>query len=539
MLTSRLGVKASEAIPRVATAAMLLLSIGFVVFDQSLFRVDAIYPQISSLLFAVLLAVGAVRIKGSYRRTKFLLGVCTIYWSIFSAFFLFAVSPLLIINSFLVFLVAIYIERHLSIMATMVLVIGTEAGYILGPTHTLEQLLFLSIHLLSLVLIVLLGSWYQGLSRNLQVRRDQQTEQARVERERLQALINSMTDGVVATDTDGNVAVYNGSSLDLLNLNASLEGRNVTEFLNVIDKAGTKIDVMMQAKQQQGYLVSRDYLLSLDELENVNLYISISPVKIGFGHEDDEGYIMLLRDITREKSLEEERDEFISVVSHELRTPITIAEGNISNAELVAEKEQIPEGVTSSLAEAHKQVVFLSDMINDLATLSRAERGKLQSAPEDIDVHELVKSLQSDYRASAQQKDVEFKTHVDREVDAIFTSRLYLREILQNFITNAIKYTREGDVVLNVVMSGSRVQFSVKDSGIGISKTDQKHLFTKFFRSEDYRTRESNGTGLGLYVTMKLAKLINAQIGVTSELNKGSTFIVTVPSMRNRPVDIA
>ena len=144
------------------------------------------------------------------------------------------------------------------------------------------------------------------------------------------------------------------------------------------------------AKEHQGYLVSRDYLLSLGQFENMNIHVSISPVKIGFGHEGAEGYIMLIRDITREKSLEEERDEFISVVSHELRTPITIAEGNISNAELIAGREKLPNGVADSLDAAHKQVIFLSEMINDLATLSRAERGKLKEAPEDIDIQELA-----------------------------------------------------------------------------------------------------------------------------------------------------
>ena len=178
-------------------------------------------------------------------------------------------------------------------------------------------------------------------------------------------------------------------------------------------------------------------------------------------------------------------------------------------------------------------------MINDLATLSRAERGKLKEAPEDIDIQDLVKSLQRDYRSEAQQKNIGFKTHVDKDLTSIYSSKLYVREILQNFITNAIKYTQEGDVELTVSKRGSRIEFSVRDSGIGISKSDQKHLFKKFFRSEDYRTRENNGTGLGLYVTMKLAKLISAQISVKSELNQGSTFTVTVPSMKNHKVDIA
>ncbi len=516
-----------------------MFSIGYVVFERAEFRVYPIYPQISAFLLAAFISWGIMHSGSSRFTARTIIGACVIYWAVFSAFFIPAVSPLLVINSFLVLLSAIYLSKNYAVSATMLLILGTEIGYITAGSHSTEQLLFLAVHLLSLVLIVLFGAWYQSKVELDGKRATEETEDAKLERERLQALINGMTDGVVAINTEGRVAVYNGSSLDILNVNASLEGKVITDFMDVIDVQGKSIDILGLAREHQGYLVSRDYLLNLDEYENMNLYISISPVKIGFGHENAEGFIILLRDITREKSLEEERDEFISVVSHELRTPITIAEGNISNAELIAEKEKLPKEVNESLDAAHKQVVFLSDMINDLATLSRADRGKLKEEPEDIDINEFVRALQRDYRSTAQQKGIEFKTHVERDVTSIFSSRLYVREILQNFISNAIKYTQEGDVELSVKQNGARVEFSVRDSGIGISKSDQKHLFKKFFRSEDYRTRENNGTGLGLYVTMKLAKLINAQIGVKSELNTGSTFSLTVSSLKNKHVDVA
>src|SRR5690606_26114325 len=118
----------------------------------------------------------------------------------------------------------------------------------------------------------------------------------------------------------------------------------------------------------------------------------------------------LLRDITREKSLEEERDEFISVVSHELRTPIAIAEGNISNAEFIANKSNGDPAIKDALKQAHEQILFLSGMINDLATLSRAERGKLQIDTESINVYELIEELAKEYQPVAQKKGLELKT---------------------------------------------------------------------------------------------------------------------------------
>jgi signal transduction histidine kinase len=112
------------------------------------------------------------------------------------------------------------------------------------------------------------------------------------------------------------------------------------------------------------------------------------------------------------------------------------------------------------------------------------------------------------------------------------SSKLYVREILQNFITNAIKYTESGSVTLHAKPVKQGVQFAVSDTGIGISKTDQERVFDKFFRSEDFHTRAQSGTGLGLYVTVKLSRLVHAEIDLESTPGKGSTFTVTVPNLR-------
>ena len=95
----------------------------------------------------------------------------------------------------------------------------------------------------------------------------------------------------------------------------------------------------------------------------------------------------------------------------------------------------------------------------------------------------------------------------------------------------SIKYTKSGSIDITVRGRDKGIEFEVTDTGIGISKSDQKRVFDKFFRSEDFRTRESSGTGLGLYVTKKLMKLINGDISVKSKLNEGSTFTIFVPSL--------
>ncbi|MBI4101239.1 hypothetical protein HY441_02085 [Candidatus Microgenomates bacterium] len=117
----------------------------------------------------------------------------------------------------------------------------------------------------------------------------------------------------------------------------------------------------------------------------------------------------------------------------------------------------------------------------------------------------------------------------------VLTSELYVHEILQNFISNAIKYTQHGSITLSAVAAEKGgVRFSVKDTGIGLSATDKKKIFQKFYRSEDFRTRKTRGTGLGLYITVKLAERINGKIWFDSQLNQGSTFYLEVPPIGAR-----
>lgn len=355
----------------------------------------------------------------------------------------------------------------------------------------------------------------------------------KLERERLNSLINSMADGVIAIDENLKVVINNGAAMNILDSNASIQHKPITSVMHLVDKNNEEVDLKQLIENVTTSFSSREWKLRYPDEETINLYISIAPVRLGYGQRGQKGYVILLRDITREKSLEEERDEFISVVSHELRTPITIAEGNISNARFVFDKSglrNIP--VEDALREAHTQINFLSAMINDLSMLSRAERGTLTMETESINVHELVIELAKTYTPDAQAKNLSVKTDLDPHLELLQSSKLYVREILQNFITNAIKYTKQGHITLGASQQKNGVEFFVADTGIGISKSDQNKIYDKFFRSENFQTRETSGTGLGLYVTMKLAKLLGAQISIESELNEGSTFRIHIPNHR-------
>lgn len=357
------------------------------------------------------------------------------------------------------------------------------------------------------------------------------------EHERLISLVNNMTDAVIAVNEEVKVVLCNAAALGVLDLNNINVGIPLADIFKPVDKDNQPVDINKMISETTVPMINRDLKLKYGDTSMISLYMSITPVKKGYGKDNKSGgHVIMLRDITREKSLEEEREEFISVVSHELRTPVAVTEGNISNALMMFEKNDNPEDIKKALNEAHGQIVFLADMINDLATLSRAERNKLEIEVEDIDTMQLLNSLLVNYSSSAQVKGLELRVKTDSEIPHLSSSELYVKEILQNFITNAIKYTSEGTVTVEAAPYDKGLEFKVIDTGIGISKTDQEKVFDKFFRSEDYRTRQANGTGLGLYITMKLAKRLNAEINLESEQGKGSTFIIRIPNLAPSPV---
>jgi len=353
-----------------------------------------------------------------------------------------------------------------------------------------------------------------------------------LQRDSILTLVNNLADAVLSTNKSGVITIYNAASLGILDTNDNLSGKHIDDVITLYNEEDSVVRFIDLLKKSKSVSVL-DNLHTVIGGEDMRLELTYSPIRSSYSQskrsQAHDGYIIILRDITKSKSLEEERDEFISVVSHELRTPIAIAEGTISNAQLMFERDDIHDDLLrEGLATAHEQVLFLAKMVNDLSTLSRAERG-VADAAEDIDVKDLVESLFAEYAPEAEKKGLHFNLDTSPKLGTVTASRLYLHELLQNFITNAIKYTKEGSVTLSVKSEDGKVAFSVQDTGIGISKADQAKIFQKFYRSEDYRTRETGGTGLGLYVATKLAKKLKCTIAMTSRLNHGSTFSIELP----------
>jgi PAS domain S-box-containing protein len=364
-----------------------------------------------------------------------------------------------------------------------------------------------------------------GRKKNNELLKAQRSELMQVNR--LNTLLNSISDAVMTLNRYGRITSQNAAAQAFFDTNESLIGRDIDTILKLTDQINTEVSIRSLIDTIKSTSLRED--LSVGKGGNVrHLSVQLARIRSTFDDNEEYGVVIIIRDITKQKSLEEEKDEFISVTSHELRTPIAIAEGSLGNLMVMFDRGIGQDTLKDATKMAHDQVVYLANMINDLSTLSRAERGVGDSV-EMIDVNAMLSDLYNRYTDQASAKNLQLNLDADSGLPAVDTSRLYLEEILQNFITNAIKYTKEGSVTIIAKLQDDGIRFAVSDTGIGMSKSDLEHIFEKFYRSEDYRTRETGGTGLGLYVVEKLALKLGTKINVESRLNFGSTFSFILP----------
>lgn len=388
--------------------------------------------------------------------------------------------------------------------------------------------IFFSIFTLNLAFVIFGIRQQQTQKKMFEIRK-----KAEDSRNKILTIVNNLTDAVLSVDSHGQIELYNSAALDLLGQNEEISGKNISKICNLTKINTQKFEIQDIFRAGKPYFSTNDLILSKED-EKLRIKIEIIKIKDSSSQKtkaSSKNFVVILRDITKQKTLDEERDEFISVVSHELRTPVAILEGSLSNLEVLIQKKAPFEMLKQATQTAYKQNTFLATMVNDLSALSRAERG-VGDMFEKVNPKDLAENLFNKYKKSATEKGLMLNLNIENNLNCVNTNKLYLEELLQNFITNSLKYTREGSVEIHFKNSEKGVIFEIKDTGIGISPQDQKRVFEKFYRSEDWRTRETGGTGLGLYVSTKLAAKLGTKIQLESKLNHGSRFFFELPKCR-------
>ena len=224
------------------------------------------------------------------------------------------------------------------------------------------------------------------------------------------------------------------------------------------------------------------------------------------------------------------KSEFLANMSHELRTPLN---SSMILAKLLAEnsKGNLNDEQIQFAKSIYSAGNDLLNLINDILDISKVEAGKLELVPEDVSLKRLGDSLQMTFKPLAEQKKLEFISHVDADITkTINTDQQRLEQILKNLLSNALKFTDKGEIKLSITKDANKaIIFSVTDSGIGIAPDQQKIIFEAFQQADGSISRRYGGTGLGLSISRDLAQLLGGSISVVSEPGKGSTFSLRLP----------
>jgi signal transduction histidine kinase len=227
------------------------------------------------------------------------------------------------------------------------------------------------------------------------------------------------------------------------------------------------------------------------------------------------------------------KSNFLATISHELRTPLTALTGY---GELLADEilGPMPKPQHEVIDRMRSVTHHLSAMIDEILTFSSLEAGREAARIGDIEAGELVRAAAAVVEPLARQKGIEFVLDLPPAPLPMLTDGDKIRQILVNLAGNAVKFTEMGSVTVTLQRRGDDVDFAVRDTGIGISTEDRSRLFQPFTQLDSSLTRRHGGTGLGLYISIRLARLLSGRIDVESEPNVGSTFTLVVPA-RLRP----
>jgi signal transduction histidine kinase len=250
----------------------------------------------------------------------------------------------------------------------------------------------------------------------------------------------------------------------------------------------------------------------------------------------DDRFMVILHDVSHERTLEQQRSEFISITSHELRTPIAIATSSL--ALLLS----VPGDIASQhsrVETAQEALNHLSEIINELSVLSSAQEGVLDIDIINVDVKQVLKQQIDNHLQIATRKHLELKLDIDPRVKAVLTSERRMSEIVRIYLNNAFRYTEKGSVTISAVHADDGgVTIAVEDTGVGIPSGSQNSIFTKFYQVEDAMSRSvEGGLGLGLYTVKELAIRLNANVWFESKEHVGSKFFLHIPPFSRQAKD--
>jgi PAS domain S-box-containing protein len=363
-----------------------------------------------------------------------------------------------------------------------------------------------------------------------------------------EAIIAGIADGLAVIDKRGRVQLINAAGKNMLGIKEDQPlGLAFDKLLVAYTSEGKEIDIAhrpISIALNTGKTVSKTIYYAHSSGKSFPAQVRVSPIK---QNEEIIGAIELFRDVTKDFELDKAKSEFVALASHQLRTPLSAVNwyGEMLLAGDAGKLNKVQQEYIQEIYDGNKRMISL---ISDLLDVSRMELGRLINNPSHVHLQEVVSSVATELENDVQLKRIKLKLEVDKKLPGIYGDEKMLRIIIQNLMSNAVKYTpQQGSVHITLrratkddftVFSKKPlphfVHFSVKDTGYGIPRAQQEKIFQKLFRADNVRRLDVEGTGLGLYMVKEVAEKLGGAVTFESIESIGTTFSVILPLQTTR-----
>ena len=329
-----------------------------------------------------------------------------------------------------------------------------------------------------------------------------------IERNKLETILTTIQDGVIVLDSEGRVVLINQTARSAFNISqANPEGQLAAEIL-------THPDLLELIDPQQKTAYDRGEI----NLPDGRVFSAqLTPIP-------EVGLAITMNDITSLKKLDRIKTDFVSTVSHDLRSPLTAILGYV---ELIDRVGSINDTQREFIRRVQTSVHSITDLVDDLLNLGRIEAG-FDTRKEIIQLDQIIRISSEECSARAVEKDLKLIIDLQEQFPPLYGNPIQIRQMIDNLLDNAIKYTLKGVIKIAAKVEGSQVILQVIDTGVGIPLVDLPHIFDKFYRASNINTLQK-GTGLGLSIVKSIVENHQGRIWVDSVINQGTKFTIILP----------
>ncbi|HZE87886.1 MAG TPA: ATP-binding protein [Methylomirabilota bacterium] len=393
--------------------------------------------------------------------------------------------------------------------------------------------------LASLLVTSILVYLYQSSIERTEVALEQGSDQLQIakraiEQEKVvdEALLASIGEGMIALGSSGEVLIINHAASALLKLeDNSIIGQNFSVVTRLKDAKGRLILDEQRPWYQAvhtGEKITGEYSLVRSDNSEIPIALVAGPVVL---NDKIIGVIELFRDITEEKKLDQTKSEFVALASHQLRTPIS-AIAWFTEMLLHGDCGPLTDEQTVQLKQVYQSNKRMAVLVDELLNVSRVELGNFTVDPQPLNLVQISHTILTEELGKQKViKNLKTKEEYAENLPSLSADMTIVRIIFQHLFANAIKYTpQNGTITIAIAPEGtSGLLFKISDTGYGIPKEQQGKVFSKLFRADNVKVKDTDGTGLGLYIVKSLVEETGGKIWFESDEGKGSTFFVLFP----------